>query len=487
MTTNTPAPSLTDTDRPAAAPRALLLAPLLASALIALLGAAWALAPDVDLLGGPPDRTPLELLLGPTGAAATLAAVSLLGVGAALTALSRRLPRPALLTVAAAQVLVAGVGMGSMSTLSTAGYLLALAMPAVVGLLVVQVIRRYPRLRVPVAGIVVIALAAGALFLGEALLDLAGYLLPAFVAEIPMISTTLLLVAGGALWAALAAAALRSDGSAARLAARVTRHQFYLREGLLAPGRQTSRTTAEYDESHVERIRLVRALTDAGGLGIVAVRRIVEVLDAPGPARLDLLATAQHALLADEPAPSVATAPIVSSVSAGKGAEGPQGADAAQGADAGQGPDGSEGTQGADGSEGAQGAEDAQGADDSEVSEPVDGTSPAREWLSRRGWHTYGDDLLVARLERVWAACEAAGIQLDDELMDGYAEALEQVACLDVDTVPEDPDEAVRRVVVGTVMLEPVLLTLRLLAQRELSVRRAETVDGGRLRTDLRR
>ena len=452
MTTNTPAPSLTDTDRPAAAPRALLLAPLLASALIALLGAAWALAPDADLLGGPPDRTHLELLLGPTGAAATLAAVSLLGVGAALTALSRRLPRPALLTVAAAQVLVAGVGMGSMSTLSTAGYLLALAMPAVVGLLVVQVIRRYPRLRVPVAGIVVIALAAGALFLGEALLDLAGYLLPAFVAEIPMISTTLLLVAGGALWAALAATALRSDGSAARLAARVTRHQFYLREGLLA-----------------------------------AVRRIVEVLDAPGPARLDLLATAQHALLADEPAPSVATAPIVSSVSAGKGAEGPQGADAAQGADAGQGPDGSEGTQGADGSEGAQGAEDAQGADDSEVSEPVDGTSPAREWLSRRGWHTYGDDLLVARLERVWAACEAAGIQLDDELMDGYAEALEQVARLDVDTVPEDPDEAVRRVVVGTVMLEPVLLTLRLLAQRELSVRRAETVDGGRLRTDLRR
>ena len=225
MTTNTPAPSLTDTDRPAAAPRALLLAPLLASALIALLGAAWALAPDADLLGGPPDRTPLELLLGPTGAVATLAAVSLLGVGAALTALSRRLPRPALLTVAAAQVLVAGVGMGSMSTLSTAGYLLALAMPAVVGLLVVQVIRRYPRLRVPVAGIVVIALAAGALFLGEALLDLAGYLLPAFVAEIPMISTTLLLVAGGALWAALAAAALRSDGSAARLAARVTRHR----------------------------------------------------------------------------------------------------------------------------------------------------------------------------------------------------------------------------------------------------------------------
>ena len=60
------------------------------------------------------------------------------------------------------------------------------------------------------------------------------------------------------------------------------------------------------------------------------------------------------------------------------------------------------------------------------------------------------------------------------------------VCCEVVEHVP-DPDEAVRRVVVGTVMLEPVLLTLRLLAQRELSVRRAETVDGGRIRTDPRR
>lgn len=250
---------------------------------------------------------------------------------------------------------------------------------------------------------------------------------------------------------------MRISALSARTEVPIGTIKFYLREGLLAPGRQTSRTTAEYDESHVERIRLVRALTDAGGLGIAAVRRIVEVLDAPGPARLDLLATAQHALLADEPVPTAPTGPTGRT-----GADGPDEVDGADDPDVGGAP--------------AAGAAD-----------EADAASPAREWLSRRGWHTYGDDLLVARLERVWAACEAAGIQLDDELMDGYAEALEQVARLDVDTVPEDPDEAVRRVVVGTVMLEPVLLTLRLLAQRELSVRRAETVDGGRLRTDLRR
>ena len=262
---------------------------------------------------------------------------------------------------------------------------------------------------------------------------------------------------------------MRISALSARTEVPIGTIKFYLREGLLAPGRQTSRTTAEYDESHVERIRLVRALTDAGGLGIAAVRRIVEVLDAPGPARLDLLATAQHALLADEPVPTAPTGPT-----------GRTGAD---------GPDGVDGTDGVDEADEVDGADDPDvgGAPAAGAADEADAASPAREWLSRRGWHTYGDDLLVARLERVWAACEAAGIQLDDELMDGYAEALEQVARLDVDTVPEDPDEAVRRVVVGTVMLEPVLLTLRLLAQRELSVRRAETVDGGRLRADLRR
>jgi hypothetical protein len=58
---------------------------------------------------------------------------------------------------------------------------------------------------------------------------------------------------------------------------------------------------------------------------------------------------------------------------------------------------------------------------------------------------------------------------------------MEEVARLDVDAVPTEAEGAVRRVVVGTVMLEPVLLTLRMLAQREVSVRRArgERAEGG--------
>src|SRR3954464_8089995 len=40
--------------------------------------------------------------------------------------------------------------------------------------------------------------------------------------------------------------------------------KFYLRERLLSPGRSTAATQAEYGQVHVDRLRLIRALTDAG-------------------------------------------------------------------------------------------------------------------------------------------------------------------------------------------------------------------------------
>jgi DNA-binding transcriptional MerR regulator len=199
--------------------------------------------------------------------------------------------------------------------------------------------------------------------------------------------------------------------------------KYYLREGLVPPGEQTSRTTAEYDESHVERILLVRALTDAGGLGIAAVHRIVQVIDAPRPERLDLLATAQNALLRDD---SVERAqPRTPRNSA------PEGVD-------------------------------------------LDRT---RSWVVERGWVTCPGDPVVERLERAWDACEQAGVHVDAAMMDAYADAVEQVAEVDVAAVPAGASDAVRRVVVGTVMLDPVLSALRLLAQRQVSVRRQEEAD----------
>ena len=40
--------------------------------------------------------------------------------------------------------------------------------------------------------------------------------------------------------------------------------KYYLREGLLPPGRQINATTAEYDEEHLRRLRLVRAMIQVG-------------------------------------------------------------------------------------------------------------------------------------------------------------------------------------------------------------------------------
>ena len=75
--------------------------------------------------------------------------------------------------------------------------------------------------------------------------------------------------------------------------------KFYLREGLLHPGIATSATQASYDESHVRRLRLIRALTGSVGLSVQQTRLILELVDDPGD---DLYATLGRAVSALPPA-----------------------------------------------------------------------------------------------------------------------------------------------------------------------------------------
>lgn len=58
--------------------------------------------------------------------------------------------------------------------------------------------------------------------------------------------------------------------------------KFYLREGLLMPGRPTSATQAEYGDDHVRRLALVRALVDVAGLPLRAVRVVIDAIEHPG-------------------------------------------------------------------------------------------------------------------------------------------------------------------------------------------------------------
>ncbi|MDR7281050.1 MerR family transcriptional regulator [Catenuloplanes atrovinosus] len=55
--------------------------------------------------------------------------------------------------------------------------------------------------------------------------------------------------------------------------------KFYLREGLLPPGVLTSPNQASYDEGHVRRLRLVRALLEVGRLPIATIREVLRDVD----------------------------------------------------------------------------------------------------------------------------------------------------------------------------------------------------------------
>jgi DNA-binding transcriptional MerR regulator len=70
--------------------------------------------------------------------------------------------------------------------------------------------------------------------------------------------------------------------------------KFYIREGLLPRGESTASNQARYAKTHLERLALIRALREVCGLGIEAVGRVLTALDDPGteeqPIRLALRA-----------------------------------------------------------------------------------------------------------------------------------------------------------------------------------------------------
>ncbi|GAB2465995.1 MerR family transcriptional regulator [Xylanimonas ulmi] len=182
--------------------------------------------------------------------------------------------------------------------------------------------------------------------------------------------------------------------------------KYYLREGLVPPGRPTAATQAAYDAGHVERVRLVRALTQTAGLALADVRRVLGVLDNPPADRLALLGAAQEAMLGAE-----ATA-------SGPGGEDPWPARVAAG-------------------------------------------------LAELGWDC--DPTLAARLAAQLRDAQRAGVAGLEDGWTAWARASRDVALADLASVPGDEEGAVRQVVVGTLLTDPVLATLRRIAQREVA------------------
>lgn len=73
--------------------------------------------------------------------------------------------------------------------------------------------------------------------------------------------------------------------------------KFYLREGLLSAGERTSLNQARYDEDHVRRLKLIRALVDVGRLSVAATRAVLGHLDDAGGDTLTTLGKVHYALM----------------------------------------------------------------------------------------------------------------------------------------------------------------------------------------------
>ena len=72
--------------------------------------------------------------------------------------------------------------------------------------------------------------------------------------------------------------------------------KFYLREGVLPEGVLTSATQAQYDDAHLSRLALIRALVGTAGLSIAEVRRVLRAIDDPPASPHDLLGVAAAAV-----------------------------------------------------------------------------------------------------------------------------------------------------------------------------------------------
>lgn len=68
--------------------------------------------------------------------------------------------------------------------------------------------------------------------------------------------------------------------------------KWYLRTGLLHRGEATAANQAQYDGSHLQRLRLIRALVEVGGLSTETVREVLTAVDDPDIPVLDVLAAA---------------------------------------------------------------------------------------------------------------------------------------------------------------------------------------------------
>ena len=94
-------------------------------------------------------------------------------------------------------------------------------------------------------------------------------------------------------------ARVRVSGLSTATGVSVATLKYYLREGLLHGGAATAVNQAQYEESHVRRVKLIRALIELGRLSIAEVREVLVAVDDESQSLHDAFGAAQDAMAPD--------------------------------------------------------------------------------------------------------------------------------------------------------------------------------------------
>lgn len=193
--------------------------------------------------------------------------------------------------------------------------------------------------------------------------------------------------------------------------------KYYLRERLLPPGERTSPNQALYDETHVRRLKLIRALLEVGGLSVATVADVLTALDEQISTH-KVLGIAQHGL----PMPK-----------AGGDARAREWA--------------------------------------AELAERV---------VAERGWRLRPDHPVLNSLIGTLSTFAELGRPELVSQLSGYAELADRIAELDLRTIGDLPstESIVEGAVVATVLGDVVFAALRRLAQQQASARMFGDQDG---------
>lgn len=186
--------------------------------------------------------------------------------------------------------------------------------------------------------------------------------------------------------------------------------KYYLREGLLPQGELSSPNQASYGEPHVRRLRLIRALVELAQVPVAQVKEILESLDSDDVPLHDQIGRAHRALTPTrKPAAS----------------------------------------------------DEARAAASAQVN----------ELITRRGWSVEPEAPALSTLIETVAVFRSLGQDNLVSFLDAYADAVERFTELEIDAVSANPtrDQLAESVVIGTILGETLISSLRLLAQESIS------------------